>query len=67
MPKDADVLTNFLPVKDNIYWLYRYHCTASIEYAHHSNNKLKNSPYVWKFISIEKEISIEDWHISSNY
>ena len=26
MPKDADILTNLFPVKDNIYWLYRYHC-----------------------------------------
>lgn len=26
MPKDAEILTNLFPVKDNVYWLYRYHC-----------------------------------------
>lgn len=29
MPKDADILTGLLPVKENIYWLYRYHCCVS--------------------------------------
>ena len=61
MPKDADVLTNFLPVKENIYWLYRYHCTASLEYAsrsgNHQQNKLKNSPYVHYLLNLEEKQS----------
>ena len=47
MPKDADIITSLLPVKDNIHWLYRYHCTASLEYINRpSFNNMKNSPYV---------------------
>lgn len=43
MPKDADVLMSLLPAKENIYWLYRYHCSTLMEPV---EPKLKNSPYV---------------------